>query len=258
MMLILNRLRGTDGLWSKWYILAILGAANRLRGTYGWFAAVFGVVVTVAMYWATGSWLVAVLFGVGYWAGEMICGWGNHIGNLTVQRWSKYDYFPEDGDVVGARWLTSVIVYPKLWRLHLKNAKIGLWNVYPRTMNMSVKGWSLARLLKVDVQLKEIETFVIDKAMTYSRVYLVVRGVYWWAIPMVGVAVLTSNALLGLVGLVLLAVAWPMCAELGYMYSDEVGFEFLGMSFRGGWELQEMFYGAWQTIVFAILIMIGV
>ena len=241
-----------------WHVLALLAAHNRLRGTYGWFAAVFGIVVTAVMYWATGSWLIAVLFGVGYWAGEMVCGWGDHVGNTTGRRWKVFEKFPPDGSDVGVRWLTSVIVYPKLWRLHLKNAKIGLWNVYPRTMNMSVKGWSLARLLKVDVQLKPIETFVIDKAMTYSRVFLVVRGLYWWAVPMIGMAVLTGSAVIGLAGLMLLSVAWPMCAELGYMYSDEVGFEFLGMSFRGGWELQEMFYGAWQTMVFAILIMIGV
>lgn len=241
-----------------WYILAVLGSANRLRGTYGWFAAVFGIVITATMYLATGSWLVAVLFGVGYWLGEMICGWGNHIGNLTVHRWEKYNYFPEDGDAVGARWLTSMIVYPKLWRLHLKNAKIGLWNVYPRTMNMSVKGWSIGRVLGIKVELEPIEEFVIDIAMTYNRVFLVIRGIYWWTLPMIGLAVLTGNALLGTIGLVLLSLGWVVCAELGYYYSDKVGFEFLGMSFRGGWELQELFYGAWQTMVIGTLIWIGV
>lgn len=241
-----------------WYVLAVLGSANRLRGTYGWFAAVFGIVVVAVMYASTNSWLVAVLFGVGYWAGEMICGWGNPIGNLTVHRATKYNYFPEDGDAVGARWLTSMIVYPKLWRLHLANAKVGIWNIYPRTMNMSVKGWSIGRVLGIKVELKPIEEFVIDRAMTYNRVFLVVRGVYWWIVPMIGLAVLTGSAVLGMIGLVLLSLGWVVCAELGYYYSDKIGFEFLGMSFRGGWELQELFYGAWQTVVIGTLIVIGV
>ena len=241
-----------------WYVLAVLGSANRLRGTYGWFAAVFGIAIVAVTYASTKSWLVAVLFGVGYWAGEMICGWGNPIGNLTVHRATRYNYFPEDGDVVGARWLTSMIVCPKLWRLHLANAKAGIWNIYPRTMNMSVKGWSIGRVLGIKVELKPIEEFVIDRAMTYNRVFLVVRGVYWWIVPMIGLAVLTGSAVLGMIGLVLLSLGWVVCAELGYYYSDKIGFEFLGMSFRGGWELQELFYGAWQTVVIGTLIVIGV
>ena len=241
-----------------WYILAILGAPNRLRGSYGWFAGVFGIVITATMYFATGSWLVAMLFGVGYWLGEAICGWGDHIGNLTIHRWSKFGYFPQDGDTVGVRWLTSVIVYPKLWRLHLKNAVIGLWNIYPRTMSMTVKGWSIGRILGISVQLKPIEEFVIDKAMTYNRAFLVIRGIYWWLLPMIGLAVWTGSAVLGVAGLVLLSFGWVVCAELGYYYSDKVKFKLFGLSFEGGWELQELFYGVWQTMVIGTLIWIGV
>ena len=39
--------------------------ANRLRGTYGWFARVFGLTVTIAVYLFSGSWVIAVLMGVG-------------------------------------------------------------------------------------------------------------------------------------------------------------------------------------------------
>lgn len=241
-----------------WYILAILGAPNRLRGSYGWFAGVFGIVITATMYLATGSWLVAVLFGVGYWLGEAICGWGSPIGNVTIHRITRYDKMPDDGDTVGVRWLTSVIVYPKLWKLHLSNAVIGLWNIYPRTMNMAVKGWSIGRILGISVQLKPIEEFVIDKAMTYNRVFLVIRGIYWWILPMIGLVVWTGSAVLGIVGLVLLSFGWVVCAELGYYYRDKIKFKLFGLSFEGGWELQELFYGVWQTMVIGTLIWIGV
>ena len=49
--------------------------ANRLRGTYGWFARVFGLAATIAVYLFSGSWVIAVLIGVGYWLGELWCGW---------------------------------------------------------------------------------------------------------------------------------------------------------------------------------------
>jgi hypothetical protein len=37
--------------------------ANRLRGTYGWFARVFGLAATIAVYLFSGSWVIAVLTG---------------------------------------------------------------------------------------------------------------------------------------------------------------------------------------------------
>jgi hypothetical protein len=143
--------------------------ANRLRGTYGWFARVFGLAVTIAVYLFSGSWVIAVLMGVGYWLGELACGWGDHIGNLTGRRYKVFEKFPPDGSDIGVRWLTSVIVYPKLVKLHLSNAKKGIYNWYPKIVNLEVKGYSIAKLLKIDVQPKPIDTFTIEKTLTYSR-----------------------------------------------------------------------------------------
>ena len=104
---------------------------NRLRGTYGWFAKVFGVVATTVLYFITGSWAIGLLAGVGYWLGELWCGWGDHVGNTTGRRWKVFEKFPPDGGDVGVRWLTSVIVYPNLLKLHWASAKKGIYNLYP-------------------------------------------------------------------------------------------------------------------------------
>ena len=221
---------------------------NRLRGTYGWFAAVLGIGLFAAMYLMTKSLTVAALIGVGYWFGEMICGWGNHIGVTTVHRWQKFKTFPEDGDSVGVRWLTSMITHPKLWKLHLKNAKNGIYNIYAKSMNLTVKGWSLARLLKKTVVVRAIEEFDISNALTYARVFLVIRGIYWWTLPMIGVGVLAGWSV-AIVSLAVLSLGWPLCAELGYMYSDKIKWHKFGLSYEGGWELQEGFYGLLMDLV---------
>ena len=51
----------------------IFTIANRLRGTYGWFAKVFGLVIFVVTYLVTRDWVVSLLFG-GCELGEAIVG----------------------------------------------------------------------------------------------------------------------------------------------------------------------------------------
>ena len=228
----------------------IFTAGNRLRGTYGWFASVFGIVLTAVMYWITKDLTVSMLIGVGYWFGEMICGWGDHIGVVTVHRWKKFKDFPEDGENVGVRWLTSMIVYPRLWRLHLSNAKIGIRNIVPKIMNTEVKGWSLARLLKKEFVVVPIVPFEIDNALRYSRVFLVIRGLYWWALPMLGVSVLVG-VVPAVVALLALSLGWPIAAELGYWIGEvkKKQIHKWVLSYAGGWEWQEGMYGVLQDLV---------
>ena len=40
-----------------------------------------------------------------------------------------------------------------------------------------------------------------------------------------------------------------MCAELGYYFRDKIAIEKFGLSYVGGWELQEGFYGVLQDLV---------
>lgn len=231
--------------------------ANRLRGTYGWFASIFGVAITIVMYLLTKDLAAAMLIGVGYWFGEMVCGWGNHVGVITIHRWKKFDYFPEDGENVGVRWLTSMIVYPRLWRLHLSNAKIAIRNIVPKIANTEVKAWSLARLLKKEFTVVPIVPFEIDNALRYSRVFLVIRGLYWWALPMIGVSLLVG-AVPAVVALAVLSLGWPIAAELGYYIGEVKGkvYKFWGLSYERGWEMQEGVYGVLQDFVLVGLIVV--
>ena len=223
---------------------------NRLRGTYGWFASVFGVILTIIVYLLSGSWLVAGLIGVGYWFGEMLCGWGNHVGAVTVHRWSKFKYFPEDGENVGVRWLTSMITHPKLWRLHLSNAKIGIRNIVPKIMNVAINGYTLAKMFKKTYVVEPIQEFEISNALAYARVFLVVRGLAWWAVPAVGVA-LWVGVVPAVIAWLVLGLSWPVAAEIGY-YVGEIKKKKLHLwilSYVGGWEWQEGVYGVVQDLV---------
>lgn len=233
----------------------IFTIANRWRGTYGWFAKIFGLVIFVVTYLITRDWVVSLLFGGGYWLGELVAGWGDHIGNVTCDRRKVFEKFPDDGSDVGVRWLTSMIVYPELRNLHFENAKKAIWNLYPKTVNLEIKGWSIARLFKIKVEQKQLELFVIDKALTYSRVYLVVRGFYWWLLPMIGIGLLGSWVA-AVIGLIVLSFGWIVCAELGFKYRDKISYEGFGLSFIGGWELQEGFYGLLQDIVFIAMMIV--
>jgi len=223
--------------------------SNRLRGSYGWFASAFGLLITIVMYLLTKDITVALLLGVGYWFGEMLCGWGNHVGVITIHRWQKFDYFPEDGDNVGVRWITSMITYPSLWRLHLSNAKTAIRNIVPKIMNTEVKGWSLARLIKKEFVIVPIVPFEIDNALRYSRVFLVIRGIYWWAIPMIGVSMMVG-VVPAVVALAALSLGWPIAAELGYYIGEVKGkvYKFWGLSYARGWEMQEGVYGVLQDL----------
>lgn len=86
MMLILNRLRGTQGLWSK--IIGLL----------------FALVVQIAF----GNPYVAIAVGLGYIMGECF-GWGEWVGNLSVHK-SDVGVLGDEGKNNGIQWLASKIV----------------------------------------------------------------------------------------------------------------------------------------------------
>lgn len=231
--------------------------ANRLRGSYGWFASVFGVVIAVVMYLLTKDITVALLIGVGYWFGEMICGWGSPMGVITVHRLLKFPKLPDDGDNVGVRWLTSMIVYPRLWKLHLSNAKIGIRNIYPKVVNAIIDGIAKEKLFKYKLPVELVVPFEVDNALRYSRVFLVIRGIYWWALPMVGVSMLVG-AVPAVVALAVLSLGWPIAAELGYYIGEVKGkvYKFWGLSYERGWEMQEGVYGVLQDLVLVGLVVV--
>ena len=86
MFLILNRLRGTEGLWSK----------------------IIGLLLALVVQIAFGNHYVAIAVGLGYIIGESL-GWGEWVGNLSVHK-SDVGVLGDEGKNNGIQWLASKIV----------------------------------------------------------------------------------------------------------------------------------------------------
>ena len=86
MMTILNRLRGTEGLWSK----------------------IIGLLLALIVQIAFDNPYVSVAVGLGYIIGESF-GWGEWVGNLSVHK-SDVGVLGDEGKNNGIQWLASKIV----------------------------------------------------------------------------------------------------------------------------------------------------
>ena len=180
MMVMLNRLRGTEGLWSK----------------------IIGLLLALIVQIAFNNPYVSIAVGLGYIIGESF-GWGEWIGNLTTHRKNKTDTLEDEGENNGIKYIATKLV-PN-------------WNV----------------------------AFI-----KYCRVALGIRGIYWWLPTLAPLYFVGFNPLVILVCVAVLSIGFPLACELGYYFSDKISFEKYGVSFRGGWELQEGFYGILQDLVF--------
>ena len=90
MFLFLNRLRGTQGLWSK----------------------IIGLLLALVVQITFNNPYVSVAVGLGYIIGESF-GWGLWVGTLSVQREKGYELHDEgEGRNNGIEWIASHIVKP--------------------------------------------------------------------------------------------------------------------------------------------------
>lgn len=87
MMTILNRLRGTEGLWSK----------------------IIGLLLALVVQIAFNNPYVSVAVGLGYIIGESF-GWGEWIGNLTTHRKNKTDTLEDEGENNGIKYIATKLV----------------------------------------------------------------------------------------------------------------------------------------------------
>ena len=183
MMLILNRLRGTQGLWSK----------------------IIGLLIALVVQIAFNNPYVSVAVGLGYIIGESF-GWGLWVGTLSVQRENATNKTEDEGSNNGIQWIARKLIPNYL-----------------------------------------------DNWLNYCRVALTIRGLYWWLPTLAPLYFVGFNPLI-LIGCILfLSVGFPVACELGYYFRDKLHFEKYGLSYAGGWELQEGFYGLMQDLVIIIL-----
>lgn len=185
MMLILNRLRGTNGVWSK---------------AIGLFLALMAQI-------AFGNVYVTLAVGLGYIIGESF-GWGLWVGTLSTQREKGYALKDEgEGRNNGIEWLATKIIKP------------------------TQENW-----------------------LNYCRVALTIRGLYWWLPTLAPLYFVGFNPYVLLGCIAFLSVGFPIACGLGYYFRDKISFEKYGLEFRGGWELQEGFYGLMQDFVLITLV----
>ena len=179
MFLILNRLRGTQGLWSK----------------------IIGLFLALVVQIAFNNPYVSVAVGLGYIIGESF-GWGLWVGCLTVHRNDTTNKTEDEGANNGIQWLSRKLVPNYL-----------------------------------------------DNFVNYCRVALTIRGLYWW-IPTLAPLYFVGFSIEILTLMIFsLSIGFPIACELGYFFRDKISFEKYGLSYSGGWELQEGFYGLMQDIV---------
>ena len=93
---------------------------------------------------------------------------------------------------------------------------------------------------------------VIDPSkdwINYCRVALTIRGFYWWLPTLAPLYFVGFNPLFLAGCITFLSIGFPIACELGYYFRYKVSFEKFGLSYSGGWEIQEGFYGLMQDLV---------
>lgn len=102
-----------------------------------------------------------------------------------------------------------------------------------------------------------IAQFIVKQEVNYTRyceVALAIRGLFWWLPLMVMLWLIGLVQVYALiVGLIVLAIGFPIAAYIGNMIHIEFKSRYLNMS--RGWENQELVYGLfhWMVLTLALL-----
>ena len=268
-----------------YYVSMFFGLLHRLRGTWGWFAKVNGIVLGLFYFFMYSNYYVAIFGCILYVLGESY-GWGDPVGCLTDDiRVNRPRNFldTEDGGNYGIRFFTILLMYPKKYKDIFYNAKITtkkniklafitlntiIYSFASKVLSLSYK-FKKKLIVKTisfianilfsisNVGFKLIDSFVISEYkeliiedfINYSRIFLVIRGLYWW-VPVIGLlSFININTYAIIIAIAILSLGWPLTAELGRFTARLWSKPYMA----GGWEHQEVWYGALVTITFILL-----
>ena len=128
MMLILNRLRGTEGLWSK----------------------IIGLLLALVVQIAFCNPYVSIAVGLGYIIGESF-GWGLWVGSLAVHREATPNKTEDEGANNGIQWIARKLVpdYLNNWLEYCRVAMFfrGLYWYAPTLLPLYFVGFSINVLM---------------------------------------------------------------------------------------------------------------
>jgi len=103
---------------------------NRLRGTWGWFSKVVGILIAVMVYLCSDNYYVATAAGLGYVLGESF-GWGAWVGTLSCRpRNSSVQSDTTEGRNNGIFWLASRVYNPKTEWYNFSIVALAIRGVY--------------------------------------------------------------------------------------------------------------------------------
>ena len=181
MFLILNRLRGTIGLWSK----------------------IIGLLLALVVQIAFCNPYVSVAVGLGYIIGESF-GWGEWIGTLTGDRSIKQ--LNEEGANNGIKWLASKVIDPsKDWINYCRVALTirGLYWWLPTLAPLYFVGFSVVSVaaavavLSIGFPIACEIGYRLNGKITFHKYGLSIEG--GWEIQEVAYGVIQDVVLIGLI-----------------------------------------------------------
>ena len=97
---------------------------NRLRGTQGLCSKIIGLLLALIVQIAFDNPYVSIAVGLGYIIGESF-GWGEWIGNLTTNRKNKTDTLEDEGENNGIKYIATKLV-PNWSVAYLKYCRVAL------------------------------------------------------------------------------------------------------------------------------------
>lgn len=229
-----------------YYVSMFFGLLHRLRGTWSWFSKVNGIILGLIYFFMFNNYYIAIFGCVLYVLGESY-GWGDPIGTLTEDiRINKSINFleTEDGSNNGIRFFTVLLLYPSRYKDIFYNAKITILTNIRNILN-------IIKLIKLadKILITPYKQIIIEDFIKYSRLFLIIRGIYWWT-PTIGLlSFININIYAIVIAISILSFGWPLAAELGRYTARLWSKSFMS----GGWEHQEVWYGTLITITFILL-----
>lgn len=226
-------------------LLFTLGLINRLRGTYGWFSKVAGVLYGLTIYFIYDWNLLysSIMLKVFY-----------NFYVFTLFLYSFFgSFFTADYFIIPVDYLFfSSVTVPLLGAIGYVIGEMPGWGLWVGTLTEKAKNFfylSYEREGGWYTGIQRLAEYLIPPTdanwIKHCTLALFFRGTWWWAFTLIPLLMLDYNIYLFLSEVILLAILFPVACYLG----DYTSKKFSIAMMTGGWEHQEVIYGAMQVVV---------
>ena len=208
-------------------ILFILGALHRFRGTWGWFSAVNAILLSIIAY--TSSTVSVVVFKISTFLASIGFPLHTHLILLIISL------------LIGALYLLGESYGFGAWVGGLSDED----RLYAYNANKNEKeGGKYTGIQWLATKICPPTTF--ERWLDHCRIALFIRSFYWWFPFYLAFMLFDASFNAVIISSLVLAFAFPLACDIGRYTTTKWNFKFMA----GGWEHQEVIYGAVQTLVF--------